>query len=98
MSSISYPMRISEQLMTLAELRSREEHVDKTAALKQLLYIGAEDYVMQLYRAGRVSLSRAAQLLDRNVHDVMLLVEKHGVKAGATVQQQLSSEKTVARL
>ena len=41
----------------LANLRTKEEHVDKSTALRQLLYVGAQDYVLELYGSGRISLT-----------------------------------------
>lgn len=98
MTSISYPIRVPKQIMELAEIRVKEEHVDKTTAIKQLLYSGAEKYAMQLYKDGRISLSMAARLLDKSTHDVLLLAEKHWIKTGATIKQQEASEKTAKKL
>ena len=39
-----YPLRIPENLIILARLRSNEEHINQSTALKQLLYSGAENY------------------------------------------------------
>lgn len=98
MSSVSYPLRIPEEVIALAELRTREEHVDKSTALRQLLYLGVERYVMKLYRDGRISLSRAAKMLGKSVHDVMLLAEREKAKTGATLEQQEKSERTAKTL
>lgn len=45
MTNVAYPLRVPEKIIELAELRSREEYVDKATALRQLIYLGAEDYV-----------------------------------------------------
>jgi hypothetical protein len=45
----------------LANLRTKEEHVDKSTAIRQFLYMGARDYVLEMYQKGRISLSRAAE-------------------------------------
>lgn len=44
-------------------------------------------YVMKRYVQGRISLSLAAKLLDKNVHEILYLAEKYGIKGGATVEQ-----------
>jgi hypothetical protein len=40
-AAASYPLRIPQNLIELANLRTKEEHVDKSTALRQLLYMGA---------------------------------------------------------
>ncbi len=98
MKSISYPLRVPERLMYLVGLRSKEEYVDKATALRQLIYMGAEDYVMELYEGGRISLGMAAELLDKNVHDIIRLARRRGIRVGATEEQQITSEKTAEKL
>jgi predicted HTH domain antitoxin len=98
MTTVAYPLRVPKKLMELAKLRSKEEYVDNATALRQLIYLGAEDYVMELYEKGRISLSMAADLLDRNVHDIIRLAQMRGIRAGASEEQQSSSEKTSKEL
>jgi len=98
MTKVSYPLRIPENIMELAELRTKEEHVDKATALRQLIHMGAEDYVLKLYSEGRISLSKAAKLLDKSVHDVIQISRKKGIRAGATDQQQKQSQKTAEQI
>ncbi|MDO8428671.1 MAG: hypothetical protein Q7S92_05660 [Candidatus Diapherotrites archaeon] len=97
-NTVSYPLRISEEIMQITEIRKREEHVDKTTALRQLLYKGVEDYVLELYASGRITLTRTAELLNKNVHEVLQLAGKKGVKTGANSEQQRQSAKTAEKL
>lgn len=78
-----YPLRIPEGLMELAEAKSRTERTDRSTALRQLLYAGAESYVMDLLEEGRISASRAAETLGVSVHRVHEMVEKRRIQAGA---------------
>ncbi|MBU4373735.1 MAG: UPF0175 family protein [Euryarchaeota archaeon] len=95
MEAVSYPLRIPRKVMDLVDLRTKEEHVDKSTALRQLIYRGAQDYVMELYQKGRVSLSRAAELLDVSTFDVLRLAKEiHG----PTEEQQKCSSKTARSL
>jgi hypothetical protein len=82
-SSRPYPLRIPEGLMELAEAKSRTERTDRSTALRQLLYVGAESYVLDLLGEGRISTSRAAEVLGVSIHRVHELVEKHRIQAGA---------------
>jgi predicted HTH domain antitoxin len=98
MATISYPLRVSEKLMSIVELRSKEEYVDKTTALRQFIYSGAEDYVIELYKEGRISLGRAAELLNKSVHDIIYIAKKKGVSTGASEAQQEWSRKTAEKI
>lgn len=98
MDTISYPLRIPEEIVALAKLRSKEEYVDQSTALRQLLYIGAEEYVLTLIDTGRISVGKAAEMLKVTVHDIYRLAEKHGVQLGATSEQRRKSKGTLQRL
>ncbi len=98
MAAVSYPLRIPEEILALAKLRSKEEYVDQSTAIRQLLYIGAEEYVLSLVESGRISIGKSAELLKTSVQDVHRLAEKHGVKLGATNEQQRKSAQTMASL
>lgn len=89
-----YPLRIPEGLMDLAEAKSRAERTDRSTALRQLLYAGAEGYVVELLDEGRISASRAAEVLGVSVHRVHELVEKHRIQAGAGVEDYRRSRET----
>ncbi|MFH1247377.1 MAG: hypothetical protein V1644_03275 [Candidatus Micrarchaeota archaeon] len=87
-----------EELLALAKLRAKEEHLEQSTALRQLLYLGAEGYVISLVESGRVSIGRAAELLKISVQDIHQLAEKQGVHLGATREQQKKSTGTLKRL
>ncbi len=98
MVAVSYPLRIPEEILALAKLRSKEEYVDQSTAIRQLLYLGAEEYVLGLVESGRISIGRASELLKTSVQDVHRLAEKHGVRLGATNEQQKKSAETMGKL
>lgn len=93
MGTEPYPIRIPKNLLKLAEARSEEEHIDKSTALRQLMYKGAEDYILDLISRGRLSVSRGAELLDTNVHEIYRMAEKKGVELGGTMDQYEKGEK-----
>ena len=95
MEAVSYPLRTPRKVMDLVDLRTKEEHVDKSTALRQLIHRGAQDYVMELYQKGRVSLSRAAELLDISTFDVLRLAKEI---PGPTEEQLKGSRKTAKSL
>jgi len=97
MEAVSYPLRIPKNLIELANLRTKEEHVDKSTALRQFLYLGARDYVMELYQKGRISLSKAAELLEVSTFDIIRMAKELGY-TGATEEQLKNSRMTAKSL
>ncbi len=97
MKTKPYPLRIPEGLLTLAELRSKDERTDKATALRQLLYTGAEEYVLRLLEEGRLTAGRAAEILAISVYDVHRLARDHGVRIGATEEQYHKARETARR-
>jgi len=57
MKTMPYPVRLPKHLLELADLRAEDEQVDRSTALRQLLYAGATGYVLELLRKGRISVS-----------------------------------------
>ena len=98
MATISYPLRIPEEILALAKLRAKEEYVDQSTAIRQLLYLGAEEYVLGLVESGRNSVGRASELLKVSIQDVHRIAEKHGIRLGATHEQQMKSVENVKKL
>jgi hypothetical protein len=93
-----YPLRVPENLMELAEAKSRSERTDRSTALKQLLYAGAEDDVVKLPERRRISSGKAAELLDTMVHRVHELARERGVEIGASVEEYRRSRESAAGL
>jgi len=87
MSTKPYPLRIPDGLLALAEMKSKADRTDKATALRQLLYSGAEDYVLQLVAEGRLSAGRAAELLELSAYDLQRLAQERGIELGATADQ-----------
>lgn len=98
MTTVSYPLRIPEEIMGVAKLRAKEEYVDNSTALRQMLHVGAEEYVLGLVEKGRITTGRAAELLKIPIQDIYELAKKHGVRLGANLEQIKESEKTLKML
>lgn len=86
--TVAYPLRVPRGLLEVADLRAREERVDRSTALRQLLYAGAEEYVLGLLARGRISLSKAAELLERSTLAVYALAQERGVILGAPLEEE----------
>lgn len=94
MAKKPYPLRVPDNLLDLAEARSKQEKVDKSTALRQLMYKGAEQYVLELISKGRLSVSRGAEILDESVHEIYRLARARNMEIGATEQQYEKGKKT----
>lgn len=98
METIPYPLRIPQEIVMVAKLRAKEEYTDQSTAIRQLLYIGTEEYVLHLVESGRISIGRAAELLKTPIQDIHRVAEKHGVRLGPTSEQLRKSHETMKRL
>jgi len=91
--TIVYPMKLKDEIMPLIELKSKEERTNKAIVLKQLLYKGLEEYVIDLVSKGRLSIGKAAEILDLSVYDIHEIAKSKGLKLSATKEQrQISKE------
>ncbi len=79
MASKPYPLRIPENLLSLVDSKAKDDRTDRSTALRQLLYVGAEDYVIELLKRERISTSRAAELLDISLYRVQEMAREHNV-------------------
>jgi hypothetical protein len=93
-----YPLRIPEGLMELAEAKARTERTDRSTALRQLLYAGAEGYALDLLGEGRISASQAADVLGVSVLRVHELAREQRVEIGATREDYRRSTETARGL
>ena len=93
-----YPLRIPEGLMELAEAKARVDRVDRSTALRQLLYAGAEGYALDLLAQGRISVGRAAQILGVSVHRVHELARERHTQIGATSESYRRSREAAGDL
>ena len=87
MKTMPYPVRLPKHLLELADLRAEDEQVDRSTALRQLLYAGATEYLLELLRKGRISLSKAAELLNCSTLAIVQKSRERGVVFSATLEQ-----------
>jgi hypothetical protein len=92
MKTMPYPVRIPKHLLKLADLRAAEEQIDRSTALRQLLHVGAVTYVLDVLAKGRISLSKAAELLDATPLAIVEKARAQGVELGAHVDAYRAAE------
>lgn len=93
-----YPLRIPAGLIELAEAKARSDRVDRSTALRQLLYAGAEGYVLDLLAQGRISVGRAARILGVSIHRVHELARERNTQIGANIDAYRRSREQASDL
>lgn len=82
--------RMEKDMIRMIEDTAKEEHVDKTKALKQLILKGRKQYLLEknleLYKQGRCSIDKAAAAIGITVSEMMVEAAKEGVQSTETVE------------
>ena len=87
------PLRIEENIGEIVELKSKDEHISKTTAIKQFLYNGVEDYLLKLCSQGRISIGKVAEILKKSIYDVQEEARQKNIKLGVTAEDYEKSRK-----
>jgi len=98
MTTLSYPLRIDERIMPLVDLMAKDEYTDKSTALRKLLYQGVEDYILELYKDGRLSIGKVAEILGKTIYDIHILIRKRGIKIKHSEEVYKKSRETAKKL
>ena len=93
MTTVSYPLRIPHEIIEISKLKSEDQHVDQATALRQFLFVGAEEYVLQLVAEGMLSIGKSAELLNTSVYDIYRIAKRHGIQLGPTPEQTKKAKK-----
>lgn len=96
--TVVYPMKLKDEIMPIIELKSKEEHTNKAIVLKQLIYKGIEEYVIELCSKGRLSIGKAAEILDLSIYDIHKIAKEKGIKLTAAEEQRLKSKELLNKL
>ncbi len=64
------PVRLSEKIKPLLDLKTKEERLSRSVVIKQFVYEGLEEYALKLCERGRLSIGRAAEILDMGIYDL----------------------------
>lgn len=63
----------------------KKSGLDEEGAVKQIINLGIQDYVAELYRDGEISIREAAEILQLNFRQTFEILEK---KVGGNVEQE----------
>lgn len=84
-------MRIPEDIDKAIGYVSRVEKIENTHSLRKLARMGFESYVAKEYKAGRITLREASDLLDLTLSETTDLLSDMGVKGNIHAQDVMSS-------
>lgn len=93
-----HPLRIDENILEMAEFRSKDEHTTKTTAIKQFLHAGVEDYLLRLCSQGRLSIGKAAEILHKSIYDLQESAKQKGIQLGITAKQYNEHKKVAEEI
>src|SRR3989344_3187743 len=83
--------RLEREILGMVEETAKEEHVDKTKALKDLIIRGRKqillDRYLELYRKGRCSIDKAAEKEGITVIEMMKEAVAEGIKSTETIEE-----------
>ncbi|MAF99205.1 MAG: hypothetical protein CMH61_01190 [Nanoarchaeota archaeon] len=96
--AVVYPLKLKEEIMPIIELKSKEDHTNKSIVLKQMIYQSLEDYVVRLCSRGRLSVGKAAEVLDMSVYDIHRVAREKGLSLTASDEQRAKSRNVLDKL
>lgn len=83
--------RLENDIIKMIEETAKEERVDKTRALKELVLLGRKQYLInkyvELYRRGLCSVDKAAEGIGITISEMMQEIVKVGLKSSETIEE-----------
>jgi len=91
-------IRMPAELLEAVALVEREEKIEETTAIRKLIAIGFETYMVEKYRTGKISLAAASRRLALNQIEMLNLLAEHGIKGNLDIDDVMHSLKTFAKV
>ncbi len=83
--------RLEKDVIIMVEETAKEEHVDKTKALKELIILGRKQFLIKkyldMYKHEQCSIDKAAQACRITVNEMMKEAIKEGIKSNETIDE-----------
>lgn len=95
MGTKSKTVRLPEELLKVVERKVRTEKINESAAIRHLLSLGAEDYAIELFKNGKITLNEAAELAGKSLREMIDSLHEHGVRGNLRMDQQKKALKFV---
>ena len=84
-------VHLTENLLKGVSYRVKMEDVDESTAIRQFLKLGVTWYVVELYKAGKITLGEAAELAGVSLRRMLDILAEHGVIGNVKMKQQVKA-------
>ncbi len=74
-------IRLPEEDLHLVEELARDEDIEKSAAIRELIGFGRIYLAIQKYKEGKISIGRAAEIADMSLSNLIELFSNLGIKS-----------------
>lgn len=83
--------RLEKNIIKMVEETAKEEYIDKTKALKDLIILGRKQFLirkyLEMYKNGQCSIDKAAEECKITVNEMMKEGIKEGIKSSETIEE-----------
>jgi len=84
-------IHLTEDILKSVSYRAKMGDVDESTAIRQFIRLGVMWYVVELYKAGKITLGEAAELAGVNLRRMLDILAEHGVKGNVKMNQQVKA-------
>ena len=84
-------VHLTEDLLKGVLYRAKMEDVDESTAIRQFIRLGMMWYVVELYKARKITLEGAAELSGVSLRRMLDILAEHGVKGNVKMMQQVKA-------
>lgn len=84
-------VHLTEDILKGVSYRVKLEDVDESTAIRQFIKLGVMWYVVELYKAGKITLGEAAELAGVSLRRMLDILIEHGVKGNVKMNQQVKA-------
>ena len=78
------PIRIPQNLLEIVDLHAKETRSDRSTVMRQWLWLSAELAAVKSVAAGKLTIGRAAELLDLTHYDIYRIAQENKIILGAS--------------
>lgn len=84
----SVPIRITENLLEIVDLHSKETRSDRCTVMRQWLWRSADIELVKMVAASGFTIGRPAELLELTHYDIYRIAAAHKIQLGASEDLQ----------
>ena len=88
---IEKKVHLTEDLLKGVSYRMKMEDVDESTVIRQFIRLGVMWYVVELYKARKITLEEAAELAGVSLRKMLDILAEHGVKGNVIMMQQVKA-------